>query len=129
MQYTKEMKLNFGKYKTMILEDVAKENPSYIDWCLRNVSFFSISKKTYKYLIKNVIKNYKFSNESVENLLDENKNYLKKSIYDYQDSEPDYYRLQQLDSISYLNYGDSDRLLDECEAIGCDPQDLIQNLD
>lgn len=40
--YTEESKLDFGKYSGKLLTELIKINPSYLKWCVKNVSWFVI---------------------------------------------------------------------------------------
>lgn len=41
--YTQNSLLKFGKYNGSILEDIAKTDPNYINWCIINLDHFYVS--------------------------------------------------------------------------------------
>lgn len=43
-KYSKGTKLSFGKYEGQVIDDIIDTNPKYIQWCLENVKWFSLSK-------------------------------------------------------------------------------------
>ncbi len=62
----------FGKYRGKTLEEVFRISPSYIDWCLRNISNFEITQSTFEYLIlTNPVSEYKFSDGAHSSIINE----------------------------------------------------------
>jgi hypothetical protein len=44
MEYTLDTIINFGLYKGQkTIKDILQDNPSYILWCIANVSWFEVS--------------------------------------------------------------------------------------
>jgi len=127
--YDLKTTFGFGKYKDKTLLEVYASDPSYVDWCLREVKGFSILRNTFNKLINE--RNYNFSEKSLNSIIDNNK----KSVIDDQDfegsySRPDYELAMEIKQHPILEgRSDINRLLDEADAIGCDPEDLISNLE
>ncbi len=42
-------KMGFGKYSALTLKEVIDSNPSYIDWCLKNLSRFALDRNATRY--------------------------------------------------------------------------------
>lgn len=40
---------DFGKHKGKTVEEVIDEEPTYIEWCIDNVTGFELSDKTFEY--------------------------------------------------------------------------------
>jgi hypothetical protein len=128
--YNLSTKFGFGKHKGKTLMEVYKSNPSYIDWCLREINTFRILRDTLNKLIEE--NDYNFSNESLNSIDDTPDD----SIEEIDESEwtgsrphDDYYYWQLEQHPALKDRSDADILLDEADAIGCDPEDLISNLD
>ncbi|MFM1772983.1 MAG: hypothetical protein RLZZ71_2125 [Bacteroidota bacterium] len=51
--YTQNSLLKFGKYNGSILEDVAKKDPNYINWCVINLEHFYLSAEVIEHLQAN----------------------------------------------------------------------------
>lgn len=67
--YEIELELNFGKYKGKSILAIAELEPSYLDWCAKNVDFFYLSEDTVS-LIESIDGNlfgnkFKFSEEAL----------------------------------------------------------------
>lgn len=39
-----ERRMTFGKYKGKTIIEVIKDHPTYIEWCLTNINWFSLNK-------------------------------------------------------------------------------------
>ena len=48
--YTQNSLIKFGKYNGSILEDVAKSDPNYINWCIIKLDHFYLSEETVEIL-------------------------------------------------------------------------------
>jgi hypothetical protein len=51
--YTQNSLLKFGKYNGSILEDIAKTDPNYINWCIINLDHFYLSEEATEHLRAN----------------------------------------------------------------------------
>jgi hypothetical protein len=51
--YTENSLLKFGKYNGSILEDIAKTDPNYINWCIINLDHFYVSEDAIEQLRTN----------------------------------------------------------------------------
>jgi len=51
--YTQNSLLKFGKYNGSILEDIAKTDPNYINWCIINLDHFYLSEEAIEHLRAN----------------------------------------------------------------------------
>lgn len=125
--------LFFGKYKGKPLRTVFEENPSYIDWCLREHGNFCISKAAFRSL-KNVNPIYQFSTDAIKRI--DAYGCSSKPISTYSDDYVYNYKcdhitfeLEAMDHPVLRERDDACRLISEAEAIGCDVEDLISNLD
>jgi hypothetical protein len=52
-EYTQNSLLKFGKYNGSILEDIAKTDPNYINWCIINLDHFYVSEEAIEQLRAN----------------------------------------------------------------------------
>jgi hypothetical protein len=52
-EYTQNSLLKFGKYNGSILEDIAKTDPNYINWCIINLDHFYLSEEAIEELRAN----------------------------------------------------------------------------
>jgi hypothetical protein len=52
-EYTQNSLLKFGKYNGSILEDIAKTDPNYINWCIINLDHFYLSEEALEELRTN----------------------------------------------------------------------------
>jgi hypothetical protein len=52
-EYTQNSLLKFGKYNGSILEDIAKTDPNYINWCIINLDHFYLSEEAIEQLRAN----------------------------------------------------------------------------
>ena len=130
--YDTDTKFNFGRYKGKSLIEVFLLNPSYIDWCLREVSAFAITKESFRRLLRG--SDYKFSDEAEDIAFEKISNpdeFHSRNKYSYSDPNDDYeyYQTQISEHPILRNRSDAERLIDEADAIGCDPEDLISNLE
>jgi len=123
---------NFGKHKGKTLQQVFTIAPSYADWCLKEVSYFVISHKTFN-LLKELNPKYFFSSEARNAIVS---NETGKQIrtncnteYNYGDLEFDRWRIAQHPELRYRSEHEAIELLDLSDEIGCEPEDLIANLD
>lgn len=64
-------KLEFGKYKGLSIAEVAKRNPFYLDWCIRNVNHFWLYSKTFSSVLNISRESFYFTKEACK------KNYAK----------------------------------------------------
>jgi len=123
---------NFGKHKGKTLEQVFCTIPSYIDWCLREVSYFEISYETFDYL-KRIKPKYFLSPEAHKSIV--SKETRKQDYANYQtennfgDHEFMRHRISQHQELQGRDESDAISLLELSDEIGCDPEDLIANLD
>jgi len=77
----------FGKFKGKSLLDVFKDEPGYIDWCLREIDTFFLLTDTYK-ILREVSPNYKFSDKALQAIKD--KKDKSDYIYNIDDYDDDY---------------------------------------
>lgn len=68
--YSAATVLHFGKYKSKTVAQIFKEDPTYIDFCLRKVTHFYMTDYTVNYLLKSK-PNFRFSQAAMESVLDE----------------------------------------------------------
>lgn len=43
-------RLNFGRYRGKTIKEIANSTPSYLEWCLKNVSWFKMDEKATQYV-------------------------------------------------------------------------------
>lgn len=87
--YTLNTTYPFGRYKGETLEDVAKLNISYINWCLESVVDFYIAEEIFN-KIKEIEPSYTFSKEAIERIENGNEDDCDDNDYDYHDHHGDY---------------------------------------
>jgi hypothetical protein len=57
-------KIEFGKYKGKSVAHIAKCNPFYLDWCIRNVDDFWLYSRTFTNVLNITTKRFSFSKEA-----------------------------------------------------------------
>jgi hypothetical protein len=131
-QYELETVFNFGKYKGKPLKQVFCVAPSYIDWCLREVTNFAISQYTFDQL-KSSKPKYYLSPEAKKYLLTSKKVNHKHSNdysrYNYNNNDLNCWRISQHPELQDRSEHEAIELIDLADEIGCEPEDLIANLD
>lgn len=130
--YDTDAKFKFGRYRGKTIIEVFLLNPSYIDWCLRKINDFAIPKESFRRLLRG--SDYKFSKEAIDSAFDKISNpdrYCSRRNYNYHESDDTngYYQMQIEKHPILKNRFDAERLIDEADEIGCDPEDLISNLE
>jgi hypothetical protein len=55
---------DFGKYKGKTIEDILIDNPGYVDWVIRNVDSFALSRDTFQQA-KSITEGKRYSREEV----------------------------------------------------------------
>jgi hypothetical protein len=130
--YELETIFNFGKHKGKTLKQVFCTVPSYIDWCLREVSYFTISQNAFNQL-KSIKPKYYLSPEAKRSILSTKKAIHRHSNeykeYNYNNHELNSWRISQHPELKYRPEHEAIDLIDLSEEIGCEPEDLIANLD
>ncbi|MEA2096586.1 MAG: hypothetical protein U9P73_07850 [Candidatus Cloacimonadota bacterium] len=121
---------SFGKYKGKTLKQVYKKNPSYVDWCLRNVDFFTITQSTLNKLqeINSKWILSIFAQQSVINKVKNQQAFTDYNRYSYQ-HDINRWRIAQHPELNYRSEHEAIKLIDLADEIGCEPEDLIANLD
>jgi len=131
-RYELKTVFNFGKHKGKSLEQVFCTIPSYVDWCLREVNYFEISYETFNRL-KRIKPKYFLSTEAhksiVSNETAKQNSYKYNTRYDSGNSEFMRNRIHQHLELQGRSEHEAIGLLDLSDEIGCEPEDLIANLD
>ena len=114
--------------KGKTLEQVYKSDPSYVDWCLREIEYFAINWNTFNQL-KMIQTKWFLSKNACESIISDIKMKNYSFIDDFSKHEFNQWRKNQHDVLRYRDDFDASRILDLADEIGCEPEDLIANLD
>jgi hypothetical protein len=131
-RYELKTVFNFGKHKGKTLEQVFCTIPSYVDWCLREVTNFTISQFTFDQLIS-INPKYYLSPEAKKSIHSTVKFNTKHSHdysrYNYNNHELDRWRISKYPELELRPEHEAIDLIQLSDEIGCEPEDLIANLD